>query len=218
MRFVFVGASQLSVMTAKLLIGRGHEVVIIERDQDRIKALGDEIDCAFLHGDGSKPHLLREVAPDHTDVLFALTTDDQVNILAALIGRSLGFKRVVPSIRDPELMSICGELGLDHTIIPDQTISRYLADVAVGVDILELSTLIKGEARFFSFLASEKDAGTVEALKLPDQARVVCFYRDGEFNLANADTKIREQDEIIILTHSKHLPELRERWQPKNAE
>jgi trk system potassium uptake protein TrkA len=218
MRFVFVGASQLSVMTAKLLIGRGHEVVIIERDQDRIKALGEEIDCAFLHGDGSKPHLLREAAPDHTDVLFALTTDDQVNILAALIGRSLGFKRVVPSIRDPELMSICGELGLDHTIIPDQTISRYLADVAVGVDILELSTLIKGEARFFSFVASDSDAGTVEALKLPGEARVVCFYRDGEFNLANADTKIRERDEIIILTHSKHLPELRDRWQPKNAE
>jgi trk system potassium uptake protein TrkA len=218
MRFVFVGASQLGVMTAKLLINRGHEVVIIEREQDRIRALGDEIDCAFLHGDGSKPHLLREAGPDDTDVLFALTNDDQVNILAALIGRSLGFKRVVPSIRDPELMSICAELGLDHTIIPDQTISRYLADVAVGVDILELSTLIKGEARFFSFVVGEKDAGTVDALELPGQARVVCFYRDGEFNLANADTKIREQDEIIILTHSKHLPELRERWQPKKPD
>jgi trk system potassium uptake protein TrkA len=218
MRFVFVGASQLTLMTAKLLLSRGHEVVIVEREKDVIIALGEEIDCGFLHGDGSKPHILREAGPDHTDVLFALTNDDKANILGALIGRSLGFKRVVPSIRDPELMSICGELGLEHTIIPDQTISRYLADVAVGVDILELSTLIKGEGRFFSFVARGTDAGTVEALKLPDQARVICFYRNGEFNLASSDTKIREQDEIVILTHSKHLPELRERWYPKSAE
>jgi len=218
MRFVFVGASQLSVMTAKLLIGRGHEVVMVDKDKDYIKALGDEIDCAFLNGDGSKPHILREAGPDHTDVLFALTNDDKVNVLAALIGRSLGFKRVVPSIRDPELMSVCGELGLDHTVIPDQTISRYLADVAVGIDVLELSTLIKGEARFFSFVAGAEDAGTVEALGLPDEARAVCFYRDGDFHLADADSKIRKGDEIMVLTHSKHLADLRKRWQPKNAE
>jgi trk system potassium uptake protein TrkA len=113
MRFVFVGAGRLTVMIAKLLVSRGHEVVIVEQEKNIISALGGEIDCAFLHGDGSKPPILREVGPDHTDVLFALTNDDKANVLAALIGRSLDFKKVVPSIRDPELMSICGEPGLE---------------------------------------------------------------------------------------------------------
>lgn len=219
MRMVFVGASQLAIMTARLLTGRGHEVVIIESEKATIEALSDELDCGFLHGDGSKPVILREAGPDETDVLFCLTNNDQVNILASLIGRSLGFKRVVPSIKDPELMAICLELGLHDTIIPDQTISRYLADMAVGLDILELSTLIKGEARFFSFIASAADAGTVEALQLPAEARVICYYRNGEFNLTTGgDTKIREGDEVVILTHSKHLADLRERWQPNKVD
>jgi trk/ktr system potassium uptake protein len=219
MRMVFVGASQLTVMTARLLIGRGHEVVIIESEKATIEALSDELDCGFLHGDGSKPAILREAGPEGTDVLFCLTNNDQVNILASLIGRSLGFKRVVPSIKDPELMSICLELGLQDTIIPDQTISRYLADMAVGLDILELSTLIRGEARFFSFVASAADAGTVEALQLPAEARVVCYYRNGEFNLATGGaSKLREGDEVVILTHSKHLASLRERWQPNKVD
>jgi len=214
MRVVFVGASQLTVMTARLLVDRGHEVVIIESDKATIENLSDQLDCAFLHGDGTKPAVLREAGPKETDVLFCLTNNDQVNILAALIGRSLGFKRVVPSIEDPELTSICHELGLEHTVIPDQTISRYLADVAIGVDVLELSTLIKGEARFFSFIATEDDAGSIEALHLPGEARVICCYRDGELMLPADQDKLRRGDEVVILTHSKHLAALRERWQP----
>jgi trk system potassium uptake protein TrkA len=218
MRFVFLGASQLSVITAKLLNKRGHEVVIVESDKSTIDALADELDCAFLHGDGSKPHILRETGPKETDVLFCLTDDDKVNVLAALIGRSLGFERVVPSIKDPDLMAICQELGLDRTIVPDQTIGRYLADMALGRDILELSTLIKGEARFFSFVASEEEAGPIADLKLPDRARVICFYREDEFHLVDQDAKIRRGDEVLILTHSSHLGALRERWQPKSSQ
>jgi trk system potassium uptake protein TrkA len=215
MRMVFVGASQLTVMTARLLVERGHAVVLIDSDKATVDRLSDELNCAFLHGDGSKPGILREAGPKETDVLFCLTNNDQVNILAALIGRSLGFKRVVPSIEDPELMSICHELGLEQTIIPDQTISRYLADVAVGLDVLELSTLIKGEARFFSFVATDREVGAVEDLHLPEAARVICYYRDGEFTLAEEQAKLRSGDEVVILTHSRHLAALRERWQPK---
>lgn len=213
MRFVFIGLSQLTLMTARLLIGRGHDVVIVEIDKERIEATTDDLDCAFLHGDGSKPSILGEAAPRESDVLFALTGDDRTNLLAALIGRSLGFARVVPRIVDPELVSICTELGLQDTIVPDMTISRQLADMAVGVDIIELSTIVKGEARYLSFVIKEADAGPVGAMGLPEQARVVCLYRDGEMLFADAETKLRPGDEVVVITHSRHLSELRERWQ-----
>ena len=69
MRAVFVGAGSLAVMTAHLLLKRGHEVIMIERNKDRIDALSHEIDCGFLHGDGSKPAMLREADPGNTDIL-----------------------------------------------------------------------------------------------------------------------------------------------------
>jgi len=218
MRIVFVGASQLAVMTARLLLDRKHEVVIIEAEKEVIESLSEDLDCGFIHGDGSKPHILREAGPEQTDVLFCLTPHDQVNILAALIGRSLGIKRVVPSIQEPELDTICQELGLDSTIVPDRTISSYLADMAVGVDVMELLTFIKGEARFFSFVADEESAGTLKELDLPSDARVVCLYREGEFQLTEEGTTLKPRDEVVILTHSRNLPKLRERWHPRKNE
>jgi trk system potassium uptake protein TrkA len=128
MRAVFIGAGALSVAAAKLLRDKGEEVVIIEQDKERIDALTEEIDCGFLHGDGSKPAMLREANPEGTQVLFALTGNDQANILASLVGRSLGFKRVVTKIEDPELEHLCKELGLEDLIVPSRTIGRFLAE------------------------------------------------------------------------------------------
>jgi trk system potassium uptake protein TrkA len=218
MRTVFIGAGQVSVETAKALVKNGHEVIIIENDKVRIEELSEEMDCSFLQGDGSYPNVLREVNPTQIDFLFCLTDSDQANLIASLVGRSLGFKRVVTSIGDPQFEDICHELGLEDTIIRSRTISRYLEDMVGGSENVELSTVIKSEARLFSLIAKEEDAGAARDLKLPAAAKVICYYRDGEFSHADEETTFRTGDEIVILTHSKNMPALQERWQPKPAQ
>jgi trk system potassium uptake protein TrkA len=218
MRTVFVGAGKVSIGTAKALIKKGHEVVIIENDKAKIDELSEEMDCSFLQGDGSQPNILSEVNPAQTDVLYCLTDSDQANVIASLVGRSLGFKRVVTSIGDPQFEGICHELGLEDTIIPSRTISRYLEDMVGGTENVELSAVIKGEARFFTFTIKEEDAVTVKELKLPAEARAICYYREGRFAFADERTELQQGDEVVILTHSKNMPVLQERWQPKPAQ
>jgi len=215
MRTVFVGAGTVSVETAKALIKKGHEVVVIETDKAKIDELSEEMDCSFLQGDGSQPDILREVDPKHTDFLFCLTDSDQDNVIASLVGRSLGFNRVVTSIGDPQFEVICHELDLKDTIIPSRTISRYLEDMVGGGENVELSSVIKDEARFFTLTASEEDTVAAKDLELPAGARVICYYREGKFFHADEETTFLMGDEIVVLTHSKNLPALQERWQPK---
>lgn len=212
MRAVFIGAGALTVMTARILLRRGHEVVIVERDKDRIEALSEQLDCGFVHGDGGTPAILRETDPAHTDFLFCLTGSEQANIIASLVGRSLGFARVVTRIENTEYEHICIELGLEDAIIPTQTIGRYLADMFEGQDLLELSVMIKDEARVFSFVAREEDEGTVQGLKLPAETRVVCLYRDNKFMIADERATLKSGDEVILITHRKNLGALHERW------
>jgi trk system potassium uptake protein TrkA len=212
MRAVFIGASALSVMTARFLLSRGHEVVVIERDKEVIDALSAELDCGFLHADGSKPAVLREADPEHTDVLFCLTGSDQANIISSLVGRSLGFGRVVTKINDPEFEHICIELGLEDTIIPARTVGRHLAEMFEGTNPLEISAMIKAEARVFSFVAREEDARPLAELDLPDKTRVICIYRDEKFLLPEDDDRLKPGDEVVLITHSRHLAALAERW------
>lgn len=215
MRTVFIGAGEVSIETAKALVKKSHEVIIIETDKAKIDELSEEMDCSFLQGDGSRPDILGEVNPEQTDFLFCLTDSDQVNVIASLVGRSLGFKQVVTSIRDAQFEVICHELGLKDTIIPSRTISRYLEDMVSGSKNVELSAVLKDEARFFTFTAKEEDAVVVKELKLPADARVVCYYREDKFAHADEETTLHAGDEIVILTHSKNLGELEKRWQPK---
>lgn len=217
MRAVIIGTSNLAVRTAQLLLKRGHEVVIVERELARIEALGGELDCGYVHGDGSKPAILRETDPAATDLLFAMTGNDQTNIIASLVGRSLGFRRTVTRIEDPSFEHICIELGLEDTIVPSRTIGRHLADLFEGRDPLDLSAMIRDEARAFAFVAKETDEVALSALELPESSRVICLYRDGRFMVPRDDTRLKSGDEVVIITHSRHLPALLERWRPQVA-
>jgi trk system potassium uptake protein TrkA len=214
MRAVFIGANTLAVTTARYLLKRGHEVVIIERDKALVEALSHELDCGFIHGDGSKPAILREADPEHTDLLFCLTNTDQANIIAALVGRSLGFKRVVTKIDDAEFEHICLELGLEDTIIPARTIARFLADIFEGHDPLELSTMIRDEARILSFVVREEQRGPIAELELPDDSKIICIYRAQRLILPDADTSLKADDEVVLITHRDSLDALTERLLP----
>jgi trk system potassium uptake protein TrkA len=215
MRAVFIGAGELTILTAKQLLKHGHEVVILEQDKARIDDLSNEIAAGFIHGDGSKPAILREADAASTDFLFTLTGNDQSNIIASLVGRSLGFKRVVTRIEDPSYEHICLELGLTDLIVPDYTIARYLADLVEGQNPLEISALIKGEARIFSFVAQKDDEGTITELDLPAESRIMFLYRDEKFILPEPDTALKKGDEVVIIAHSKVLPNIESRWSPK---
>lgn len=212
MRIVFIGLSNLTEKTVRSLIEKNHEIIVIESDKQKIDAASDHLDCGFLLGDGSRPDLLKEVGPEHTDILFCMTSNDQTNIIASLVGRSLGFRKVITKIDNIEFEHICSELGLENIIIPTRTISLFLVDMVAGRDIIELSTMIKGNARFFSFFASREDEGDVSGLNLPENARAIFFYRGDDFLFADRESRIKEGDEVVVLTHSENLEDLKERW------
>jgi trk system potassium uptake protein TrkA len=215
MKAVFLGTSDLTKSAAELLLKRGHDVVIIEQDKTRIDELSDELAAGFIHGDGSKPAILREPGPSTSDFLFCLTSDDRTNILASLLGRSLNYPRVITRIADPAYEHLCIELGLQDIIVPDFTIARYLVDMCEGLDPLEVTGLIKNDARIFTFIATENDEVPVTELELPEDSRLMFFYREEKFVIADEKTSLKKGDEIVIIAHSKALPELEERWGPK---
>jgi len=212
MRIVFVGAPPLTLMAARMIAERNHEVIVIDKDESRLRAVADQLDCGTILGDGTRPTVLKEADPEGSDILFCLTSSDQTNIIASLVGRSLGYKRVVTRIDDPDFEHICVELGLEDTIIPVRTIGRLLANIATGRDPLELSAMIKEDGAIFSFLAGEADRGPLADLDLPADTRVICTYRHGRFQPVTDTTKIKLGDEVVLITRRSLLEELHRRW------
>jgi len=214
MRAIFVGASPLTVMTARRLLKAEHDVVIIDTDADKIADLSETLDCGFIHGDGSRPAVLEELSPEDTDMLFCLSSDDQDNIIASLVGQTMPFNKVVTKIEDPDFEVICSKLGLENVIVPDRDVGERLADLVEGHDASDLSTAVRGGIRFFDVVAREQDAGRAGALDLPGKARVIVITRDGESVIAGEDDEIREDDRLLVVTLRDELGKLKKRFHP----
>ena len=212
MRIVLVGASALTVATARALLDRKHDVVIIDKDQARLEELEQELDCGLMHGEGSRPSVLKEAGPENTDALLCLGEDDQNNIIASLVGLELGFPRVVTKIEDPEYQPICRHLGLSAIIVPDLEVGRSIADMVEGEEKTSLSARLSGDLRFFTFIAGKDQAVRCEELDLPDYARVMAVTSDERSVLGQPDTQINEGDEVVLITDAKHAPALRKRF------
>jgi len=213
MRIVFIGATGQVVESARSLLANGHEVVIVDGEEERLKALEEmDLDCGLVHGDGSRPAVLSELDPGNTDFLFCMTGSDQDNILAALAGKRLGFDSVVAMIEDSDFGGLCAELGLEDVLIPSQETANAVGDRVAGIESVDLAPLMKTGVRFFSFAARKSDEGTVADLRLPDGARALAIARDGEAELAGDETRIRERDTVYVVCSQDQVKELRERF------
>jgi trk system potassium uptake protein TrkA len=215
MRLVFVGASPLAVATVKLAIDAGHEAVLIDKNKDKLDRLSDQVDCGFVHDDGSRPAVLKEVGAEGTDLLLCLSNDDQDNIIASLVGRALGFRRVVTMIEDADYEPICHELGLDDPIVPSRRIAENLVDLAEGRETAELKTLLRGGLRFFSFVVDDAHAGPLSDVEFGCKAHVVAVTAQDRSVLPDGDTTLGPGDEVALIVHQDDIAALAERFHPR---
>lgn len=210
MRILIIGAGSVGERTARLLIGRGHELILVDQDEARMDGLAGELDCGLIRGDGTRPAVLKEVDPDRVDALLCLTGSDQTNLIAGLVGRSLGIERVITRVDEDDFEHIAVELGLTEVVIPGRATSRYLADHVEGHDHLEIGSAIKGDARIFFFVVQEKTP--LDRLGLPAESRVMHFFRDGAFQVPDESTTLEKGDEVAVVTHRKNIEGLQDRF------
>jgi len=73
LRVVIVGGHHVGYHAARQLSERGHDVVIVEKDRERVEFLSDQYDATIIHGDGGRRSVLQQAGLDRSDVLAALT-------------------------------------------------------------------------------------------------------------------------------------------------
>ena len=213
MHVTILGASRFGVATAKQLIDDGHEVVLIDTDRDRLEELSDSLDCGMIHGDGSLPSVLRDAYGDGSDALVALTNEDDVNILASVVARSVGYERVIPQIVRPELLSVVEELQLDDTITPHDSVARAIVSALTQHSAIDTDLTLQRELRMVSHKIGADHAGQcVGALDLTDQTRPIAVVRDETETLADPEFELQEGDRVIFVTARDSASELGEKF------
>ena len=101
MRIVVVGDGKVGFLLTKLLAREGHDVVVIDRNEEILRDVQEKLDVAIVTGNGASVQIQREAGVAGSDLLIAATSSDEVNLLCSLVARKLGFRHIVARVRNP---------------------------------------------------------------------------------------------------------------------
>ncbi|HIV66780.1 MAG TPA: Trk system potassium transporter TrkA [Candidatus Mailhella excrementigallinarum] len=198
-----VGGGDIGFRLARLLERREVDVKIIDRDAARCEFLAEHLsDALVLHGDGTDADLLRQENVGRMDAFISVTEDEENNMLACLLARSLGVRETVVRVDKAAYLPLVEQVGIGHSVSPRLSAvnsilhyfrqGRILSSVAVGGEAAEMmEALVEGD--------SWLDGRAVHELGLPRGVLLIGVSRDGETRIPSGGTIIRAGDTIAIL-------------------
>ena len=188
LRVVLVGSGRVGLRTARRLADHDHDVVVVERRADRVKEISDEYIATVIHGDATRPSVLRQAKLEQTDVVAGLTDTTATNLAACTIA-----KRTNPSVTTV-MRTVHDDTGeydelVDATIMPEEAGAGVVASaIETGVRTLE-ATIGDLEILEVEVAVGAPVAGqTLSEVALPEGSLVVSGA-NGDVT-ATADTEL----------------------------
>ena len=204
-RIIIAGGGNRGSRLAQAL-DANYSVKIIEPNISRCSVLSETLDRAVvLHGDATSANLLMEEGIESTDVFCTLTNDDETNILASMLARQLGARKVMTMIGKPAYVELIQGGAIDVAISSHQEIvSEVLAHIRRG-DVSRVHSLRRGAAEAIEAVAhgsarlSRVVGRPLKEVKLPPGTSIGAIVRGKETLITNDHNIVVQADDHLIL-------------------
>lgn len=123
MKIVIIGGGKIGFSLAEELANENHDIVLVDNDKEKVKMISETLDVMTLYGNGAAIETQREANVDESDLMIAVTAQDEINLLACMLARKLGCKNTIARVRNREyseqLYLLKDEPGLSMSINPE---------------------------------------------------------------------------------------------------
>jgi trk system potassium uptake protein TrkA len=216
MKILILGAGQVGSTAAySLAREEANDVTIVDRNADVLRELQDRLDVRTVVGNASHPDVLERAGAKDADMLIALTSSDEINMLACQIAYTL-FKTPtrIARIRARALTAreeLFGPEGIpvDVAVSPASLVVDYIEQLIGLPGALQVLDFADGKVRLVATRAKREGALVGHPLRdlskhIPNvESRVVAIYRDGRGIIPDGDTVVEEGDEVFFIAARK---------------
>jgi trk system potassium uptake protein TrkA len=217
MNILIVGAGQVGYFLCERLSLEGHEVTLIDRDQDNLNAAQDRLNVLGIHGNGASAETMEQAGIKDADIVMAVTDLDEVNILACLLAREYGVGKRIARVKSIDYLSRGAvlskdKLGIDLMINPDDAVADELSNLAGRAGTFDVAEFVGGQIQFLGYRITEDSPLCDLTLKELGEIRgmyrfvVVAIARHGHTIIPRGDDTIQVGDSIFIFAHKQELP------------
>ena len=215
MKVAVAGAGETGFHIAQSLSNEGHSIVVIDTQEETLEHVRNSLDVLAILGDGSNHRILEEAGVKGSDFFAAVTNNDRVNIIAALLAKTYQVPRAVARISDPQQLDnpvLLKETGL-YTVYPEKVVADKIAQL-IEVPFASLSEIF-ADGRVQMLKLEVKTGAALEGKRLSELQRLsswilVALSRGGKLTIPRGDTLIQARDYVIGLGIKEALKELEE--------
>jgi trk system potassium uptake protein len=203
MRVAIAGAGGVCHSIARELLDHGHDVMLIERDPDRVDP-SRVPQAEWLQADAAELASLEEARLQDCDVVISATGDDKVNLVVSLLAKTeFAVRRVVARINHPDNEWLFTEAWGVDVAVSTPRVMVALVEEAVSVgDLVRLMTFRQGEANLVEITlpASAPYVGEpVRSVPMPRDSALVAVLRGKRVLVPTPDDPLEAGDELIFV-------------------
>ena len=155
MNIVIVGDGKVGYTLAAYLAQEKHDVTIVDQDAAALEKASETLDVMCVRGNGANVRTLLEAGVDEADVLIAVTTNDEMNMVCCLAAKQLGAKYTVARIRDPEytesLTVLKDKLNIDLVTNPERATAMEISRLLRFPFAINVETFAHGRVEMVEF-------------------------------------------------------------------
>ncbi|NPA05349.1 MAG: NAD(P)-binding domain-containing protein [Crenarchaeota archaeon] len=210
MRILIIGAGQVGSNLAKMLVERGHDVIIVDKDSERCEALASEVDVQAIARDATDPALYEEIDLATMDIVVAVTNRDEVNLLASMIARDYGVPRIIARVRDPRTALLFEKLGVEFVIVEPLLTAKTIESIIEGkYGVIQIVPIFTGNYVLVSLTITENDSCVGRPLdEIPyprDRAKILAVFTGDRFADPMEVEALRPNYEVIALVRKDSI-------------
>jgi trk system potassium uptake protein TrkA len=194
---IIAGGGRVGFQTAEILADHGHNVTIIERDEQMVSDIADQWIATVIQGDATNPDIIEQAGIERADVVAALTGETGLNLAVCLAAAEL-----TPDIRTvARIDRTDGESYtrfVDAVVFPERAGSRVAANEIIGSDVQTLADVTGNLDIMLIRVADDAPAAgkPLSDVRFPEGTLVVSD--DNGERIARADTTLTPGSRYVI--------------------
>ncbi|TVP44114.1 MAG: Trk system potassium transporter TrkA [Mongoliibacter sp.] len=214
MNIVIAGAGDMGYHLSERLSFENKDITLVDLDKDALDYASAHLDVLTVLGDATSIEILKNANVANANMFMAVTTSEKTNILAAILAKQLGAKRVIARVRNhdylnPEHDQYFKNIGIDNIISPTMLcsgeISRMIKN-SVFSDVFEFEggklNVVGITLDQYSNLVNKKIADMRDNPIFED-VKIIAIVRDQITIIPRGNTIIRNNDHVFFISNKK---------------
>ena len=216
MRIIVIGAGEVGRHLCQQLSHEDHDVVLIDRDQDKLRRVERDLNILTITGNGGANSVLREAGVSKADLFIAVTDIDEVNLIACIMAKQFGAGSLIARVRSEDYLNADSPfngdaLGIDLLINPDKVMAEEILRISAFTHSFEIVEFARGEVMLIGYHIDRHNPVNGRALADLKSAKgkhdfvIVAIVREGETLIPRGDDIIRADDKIYIVVRKNDI-------------